>query len=76
MSALPLDSDINLSGDSQGVVDFDSKISDGAFDFSMAEKKLNGTKIAGPTVDQSRLRSPKRVRAVEGWVQADGSDPS
>ena len=49
---------LGLFGNLQRVVDLDPKVSDGAFKFRMAEQELNGPKIPGPAIDQSRLGSP------------------
>jgi hypothetical protein len=49
---------LSLFGDLQRVVDLDSEVSHGAFKFRMAEQELNGPKIPGATIDQSRLGSP------------------
>ena len=43
---------LRLLSDLQSIVDFDSKVSDGAFQLGMAEKKLDGSEIPGPPVDQ------------------------
>ena len=41
----------------------------------LTQQELNGTKIAGPSVDQGRLRASPRVRAEECRIEADASDP-
>jgi hypothetical protein len=57
----PGTSDIHLFGDSQGVVDLNTEITDRAFDLSMAKQALNGAKIAGTPIDESGLGSPQRM---------------
>jgi hypothetical protein len=51
MSALPANSDIDLFCYGQGVIDLDAEVSDGTFDFGVAEQKLHGPQIARPPVD-------------------------
>ena len=53
----PGNSDVNLFRYSQGIIDFDAKVSHGAFYLGMAEQKLHGTQIAGTPIDQSGLGS-------------------
>jgi hypothetical protein len=36
----------------QGIIYFDTEMSDRAFDFGMSEQKLDGPEIASPPVDQ------------------------
>jgi hypothetical protein len=63
MSALPLSSDVDLFRYCEGIVDLDAEISNGAFDPPMAKKKLDGPKVARPSVDQGRFGSPQGVGA-------------
>jgi hypothetical protein len=37
------------------VIDFDAEIADGAFDFRVAQQKLDGAKVAGAPNYQRRL---------------------
>jgi hypothetical protein len=53
-SALPGTSDINLLCYRERVVDFDAEIAGGAFDFRVAQQKLDGPKIAGAPIGQCR----------------------
>ena len=55
MSALPGNSDIDLFCYGQGVIDLDAEVSDGAFDFGMAEQELHGPQVASAPVDQGRF---------------------
>jgi hypothetical protein len=47
----PGNSDIDLFRDSQGIVDFNAEVSDGAFDFGVAQQKLDRPKVARASVD-------------------------
>jgi hypothetical protein len=49
----------------QGVIHFNTEVSDGAFDLGVAEEKLHRPQISGSAIDQSRLGSPKRMGAKE-----------
>jgi hypothetical protein len=51
----PVNSDVDFLRDLNGVVYLDTKVTDSAFDFSMAEEELDGSKIARPPIDQRRL---------------------
>ena len=57
VSALPRDSHVNLFRYGESVVDFDTKIPDGAFDLGMAQKELHRSEISGTAVDQGRFGS-------------------
>ena len=67
--------DFGLLRDFQRVINLDSKVSDGAFQLAMPKQKLNRSQILRPLVDQCRFGSPHRVRAVDRWIEADGSNP-
>jgi hypothetical protein len=41
----------------KGIIDFDAEVSDGAFDFGMAEQELHGSQVACAPVDQCGLGS-------------------
>jgi len=47
----PGTSDLNLLGNSEGVIDFDPKVSDGTLDPAMTQQKLNSAKIPGAPID-------------------------
>ena len=51
MSALPGDSDINLFGNSERVINLNAKISDRAFDLGVAEQELDRSQVACAPVD-------------------------
>jgi hypothetical protein len=50
--ALPSSSDVNLFCYRNRIVDFDAQITNGAFDLGMAKQQLNGTQVAGSSIDQ------------------------
>ena len=69
-------SDINLFRYRKRIIDLDAEVSDGAFDFGVAEQKLYRPQVAGSTVDQRRLCSPQRMRAKELLIETHTSNPS
>jgi hypothetical protein len=75
-SALPQLSDVDLLGDSQGIIHLYAEISNCALDFSVTKKQLHCSQIAGATVDQRSLGAPKRVRAEFAAIQSDTVDPT
>lgn len=46
---------LSLLGELQRVVDLDPKVPDGPFELRVPERRLNGSEIPGPRVDQGRL---------------------
>ena len=50
---------LGLLGDLQCIVDLDSEIPNGAFEFGMAEEKLNGPEISCSPIDQRGFRPAK-----------------
>ena len=48
----PTKSDVDLLRDSQGILNFNSEVSDGALQFGMAEQELDRANVARPAVDQ------------------------
>ena len=70
----PGTSDVHLLGDSEGIVHLDSKVANGALDLSMAQQELDGSQVAGSSVDEGSFRPSQRVGAVEGGVQANSGD--
>jgi len=50
-------SDVDLLGNGQRVIDLDPEIPDRALDFAMSKKKLDGAKISGSPVDRGSLGS-------------------
>lgn len=75
VSALPQKSDVNLLGNSKGVIDLDIKVADGALNFRMAKQELDGPQVAGPPVDQSRFGPSEGMRTEESWLQPDLPEP-
>ena len=63
MSAPPQFSDLNLFCNGQRIVDFNTQISNSAFDLGMTEQNLDGPQITGFAINKRRLRSAQRVRA-------------
>jgi hypothetical protein len=55
MSALPGNPDIDLFCYGQGVIDLDAEVSDGTFDFGVAEQELHGPQVTSAPVDQGRF---------------------
>jgi len=69
------DSDVDLLGNGQRVVDLNAEITNRAFDFPMSKKKLDGAKISCSPIDQGRLGPAQGMGAVESWIEADCGDP-
>ena len=59
----PGSSDIDLLCNRESVIDLDAQASDCAFDLRVAKRKLNGTQIARPAVDQRGLGATEGVSA-------------
>src|SRR5579864_6806297 len=74
-SALPCKSDVNLFRYGKGVIDFDSKIANGALDLSVPKEQLHGTQVAGAAIDECRLGSAQRMRSKEAWVKPNSTNP-
>jgi hypothetical protein len=53
----------------------DPEVSDGALQFGMAEEKLDGSEIPGPSVDQRRFSTPHRMGAVGRRVHSNRPHP-
>lgn len=75
MSAPPLVSDFNLFCGGKGVVDFNTEISNSAFDLGMTEQKLDGPKIAGFAINKRRLRATQRMCAELQRIKTRQRDP-
>src|SRR5437879_4001010 len=71
----PGTSDLNLFRYGEGIIHFDSEISDGALDLGVAEQKLHGPQIASAPVNQCRLCPPERMGAEKLRVQSNAGDP-
>ena len=67
--------DFGLFRDFQRVIYLDSKVTNGALEFGMAEQNLHGPQVLRAFVDQRGLCSPHRVRTIDRWIEADGSNP-
>ena len=67
--------DFGLFRDFQRVIYLDSKVSDGTLQLGMAEENLDGPQVFRAFVDQRGLCSPHRVRTIDRWIEADGSNP-
>src|ERR1700677_3405049 len=72
----PRNSDVNLFSYREAIIYFHAEISDVAFDFGVAQQKLNGPQVAGSTVNQRRLCPSQRMCAKKLWVEPDAGDPS
>ena len=75
MSALPLNSDVDLFGNCVRIIDFDTKVSNRTFNLRVAKQELDRAEIAGLPIDFRRLRATKRVRAVTARIEANGRHP-
>jgi hypothetical protein len=63
------------SASGQGVLDIDAEIAHGAFDLCVTQQNLHRAEVARLLVDDGRLGSPERMRAVILSSQADPCDP-
>ena len=59
----------------KGVIDFDTKVPDRAFDLRMAQQKLHRPQVSGTTVDKGSVCSSMRVRTEEAGIQPDAGNP-
>jgi hypothetical protein len=75
VSALPQESDVDLFGNGEGVIDLYTQVADGALNFGMAKQELDGPEVAGPPVDQGRFGSSKRMRTEESRLQSNLREP-
>src|SRR4051794_40079700 len=57
-------SEFDLLGDAESVINLDPEITDSALQLRMPEQQLNRSQIAGLTIDLGRLRAAHRVGAV------------
>jgi hypothetical protein len=73
--ALPVISNVDLLGDGDRIINIDAKVPDGAFDFAMAEKKLNVAEISSSPIDQGRFGASQRMSAESRGVEADAGNP-
>src|SRR3546814_7087 len=75
VSALPQSSDVDLFGYGESVIDLDAQIADSALDLAVTEQELNVSQIACSPVDQGRFGPSEGMRAKEGRLQPDLSNP-
>src|SRR5882762_7801251 len=68
-------SDINLFRYGECVVYLDPEIADSALDLRVAEQELDGPKVAGASVDQSRFGSAQGMRAKHLWIKPNARHP-
>src|SRR5438552_11978748 len=66
---------LGLLGDLQRIIDLDTEIAHGAFEFGVPEQKLNGAQISGSSIDQRGFRPTQRMRAVSQRIKSDRCDP-
>jgi hypothetical protein len=71
----PVDSDINLFGNRERIVDLNTEIADRAFDLGVTEQELHGSQIPRASVDQRCLSPAKRVGAKHPRVKPDACHP-
>lgn len=62
--------------DFDGIIHRDAQVSDGRFEFGVAEQQLHRTKVSRPPVDQRSLSPTHRVSSVVGGIQSQLSDPA
>jgi len=67
--------DLGLFRDFQRIIDFDAQIPDGTFQLGMSEQQLDRPQILCSLVNQRRLGSAHRVRAVDRGIKANGGNP-
>jgi len=53
--ALPSQLDVHIFGNCQSIVDLNTKVSDGTFNFRMPEQQLYGPQITSPSINQRRF---------------------
>ena len=61
-------SHVDLLCDCQGIIHFNAKIPNGAFDLFVTKKQLYRSQIARASIDQRRLGSAKRMSAKDVWI--------
>ena len=72
----PPSSELDLLRNSQCVVYLDTEVTDGAFEFGVAEKDLDRPKVSGLLVDKRCLGSSHRMRSVGARFKPNAPDPS
>ena len=68
-------SDLCLLGDLQGVIHLDAKVPHRRLKFAVAKQQLHGAQVLRASIDQRRLGSPHRVRAVVCRIKTEFLDP-
>lgn len=58
ISALPVGSDVNLFGNVEGVINFDTQVSDSAFNFGVTQQQLDSSKVSGAAIYQRSFCAP------------------
>ena len=71
----PSRSDFRALGEGDCVVDIDAQVANGILDVGMTQQDLHGAKVAGCLVDERRLCSTHRVRAVFRHIETNCTDP-
>lgn len=64
-------SDLDLFGDRQGVVNFNTEIPDRALDLRVAEQQLDSAQVACLAIYERRLCSAQRMRPEERRIAAE-----
>ena len=70
-----IDSNLGVFGESKRVFNVYPEIAHGILDLAMTEQDLNGSKVAGGSVDDRRLRSAQGMCAILALHQADSRYP-
>ena len=64
-----------LLGDLQRIINFDSEIAHGAFQFRVAQEQLYDPEILRSSVYQRRFRPPEGVRPIRTGIKTDFPNP-
>jgi hypothetical protein len=57
---------VDLLGHIQGIIYLNPEIPDSALEFRMAKEELHFAQVSGLAIDLGRLRTPHRVRTING----------
>lgn len=66
----PISSDVDLFCYCKRIVDFNSQVPDGAFDFGVPQKQLYSSQITSAPIDEGRLRPAERMGPEQVRIQA------
>jgi hypothetical protein len=55
----PSNSDVDLLGNFEGVIDFDAEVPDSAFNLGVSKQQLHRSQVASALVDHAGLGSPQ-----------------